>query len=587
MVDVSIVIVNYNSGKFLEQCLGSLQRRSGKYEITVVDNGSTDLSVEFLKQPRADKVLLHQNQENLGFSRAANQGASLTDGKYVLFLNPDCLVLPGTIQILAQFLETNSECGLCGGLVLDFFGREQAGCRRHDPTPGSIIGKGLTSLFPNLLFPTFDLTFQPLPQNPVPVDAVSGSFMMVRRDVHKSVKGFDEAFFLHFEDLDYCRRVRESGFKVFFLPDAPVFHYQGASAGTQEHTIYKHKRAGMLRYLRRSKFARSSPAFVLLYVLSAVGLVTARIIGNFRTRKPVSKMPHPALGGIALGERPVMLVLGPRSDIGQFLLPRLSAAGWAALVITHRPEDLPTLPGVAPLHPEYLANSFARNHLNVNGIISTLPISLLPKFKHALQAIPAQRLRVFFDSNNILMRQPSRNRKERFAAAAGTSETWAENVSQQAGWHSVIAQSMLVYGGTRNENINRIKHLSAISQTVPRINFPTGLCQPVHADDLAEWCLRLTGADISVTGTTTVTTAGAEKISFAVMVKRSALATGEKLLVISLGKTVLQAAVWLAQLLTLRRDLPPILIRRLQDDFCFANGDARKLVKFSPRKFHP
>ncbi len=587
MADVSVVIVNYNSGEFLEQCVGSLQRRSGKYEIVVVDNASTDLSVEFLKQPRTDKISLHQNQENLGFSRAANQGASLTSGKYILFLNPDCLVPSGTIQVLTDFLEANSECGLCGGLVLDFFGREQAGCRRHDPTPGSIIGKGLTSLFPNLPFPTFDLTFQPLPQNPVPVDAVSGSFMMVRRDVHKSVEGFDEAFFLHFEDLDYCRRVRESGFKVFFLPDAPVFHYQGASTGIPEHAIYEHKRDGMLRYLRRSTNARPSLALGLLNVLSALGLVAAKIMGVFRTRRPVLKKPHPALGGIALGNRPVMLVLGARSDIGQFLLPRLSAAGWAVLAITRWPDELPTIPGVAPLHPKYLENYPAKKPLNVDGIISSLPISLLLSFKNALQAIPAQRLRVFFDSNNMLIRQAGRNRKQQSGAAVGSGETWADTVLQQAGWHSVIAQSMLVYGGTRNENINRIKHLSAISQTVPRINFPTGLCQPVHADDLAEWCLRLTGADISVTGTTMVTTAGAEKISFAVMVKRSALATGEKLLEISVGKNVLLAVVWLAQFLMLTKYLPPILIHRLQDDFCFANDDARKLVKFSPRKFHP
>ena len=587
MADVSIVIVNYNSGEFLEQCVASLQCRSEEYEIAVVDNASTDLSVGFLKQPRTDRVSLHQNQENLGFSRAANQGVSLTEGQYVLLLNPDCLILPDTIQSLAEFLETNSECGLCGGLVLDFFGREQAGCRRHDPTPVSIIGKGLTSLFPNLPFPTFDLTFQPLPQEPVPVDAVSGSFMMVRRDVHKSIQGFDEAYFLHFEDLDYCRRVRESGFKVFFLPDAPVFHYQGAAAGIPEHAIYEHKRDGMLRYLRRSTNARPSLALVLLSVLSALGLVTAKIIGVFRTRRPVSKKPHPALGGIALGDRPVMLVLGARSDIGQFLLPRLSAAGWAVLVITRWPDELPAIPGVAPLHPTYLENFFARKHFNVDGIISSLPISLLLNFKNALQAIPAQRLRVFFDSNNMLIHQAGRHRKQQSGATVGAGETWADIVLQQVGRQSVIARSMLVYGGTRNKNIKRIKYISSICHVVPRITFQTGLCQPVHADDLAEWCLRLTGADISVTGTTSVTTAGAEQISFAVIVQRSALTTGGKLLEISVGKTALQAIVWLAQLFMLTKYLPPLLIHRLQEDFCFANDDARKLVKFSPRNFHP
>jgi hypothetical protein len=239
------------------------------------------------------------------------------------------------------------------------------------------------------------------------------------------------------------------------------------------------------------------------------------------------------------------------------------------------------------LHPTYLENFFARKHFNVDGIISSLPISLLLNFKNALQAIPAQRLRVFFDSNNMLIHQAGRHRKQQSGATVGAGETWADIVLQQVGRQSVIARSMLVYGGTRNKNIKRIKYISSICHVVPRITFQTGLCQPVHADDLAEWCLRLTGADISVAGTTSVTTAGAEQISFAVIVQRSALTTGGKLLEISVGKTALQAIVWLAQLFMLTKYLPPLLIHRLQEDFCFANDDARKLVKFSPRNFHP
>jgi hypothetical protein len=160
-------------------------------------------------------------------------------------------------------------------------------------------------------------------------------------------------------------------------------------------------------------------------------------------------------------------------------------------------------------------------------------------------------------------------------------------VSQQAGWQSVIAQTMLVYGGKRNLNIRKIKQFTTIFHVLPRIQFATGLCQPVHADDLAEWCLSLMGAEIHAVGTATVTTVGAEQISFAEMVRRSALATGERLLEISVGTNVLLAVVWLAQFLMLTKYLPPILIRRLQDDCCFANGDARKLVKFAPRTFHP
>ncbi|MDB3946405.1 glycosyltransferase family 2 protein, partial [Gammaproteobacteria bacterium] len=315
MENVSVIFVNYNSGEFLAESVLNLKSLSDEVEIIVVDNGSSDKSADYLS---ADKsVKLFCVGENLGFGAAANIGAQLAVGKYLLFLNPDAFPLPGTIAKMANHLDVSPGSGACGAFIVDFQGREQNGGRRCDPNLVRSLGKVASAVFSKLRLPTFDLTLDPLPTLPTPVDAVSGSCMMVRADTHHHIGGFDEAFFLHFEDLDYCRRIRDAGWGVDFLPAAPAFHYQGGSVGVPEAIMARHKQASLRRYLK--KFSRSRPIVLslqmsILFVFERVGLLILGVSRKMRSETDPLSSGMAQFRRIISGSQSVVLILGGRSE---------------------------------------------------------------------------------------------------------------------------------------------------------------------------------------------------------------------------------------------------------------------------------
>ena len=253
MTNASVVIVNYNSGRFLEVCIDSVCRSDCSLEIIVVDNASTDGSADFLSNLTPNDASLHviRNEENRGFSAGINRGIGYSKSENILLLNPDCLVFPHTIRLLSEALDIDVSAGIVGGLVLNFDGSEQRGCRRREPTLVRSLGK----VFQRHTFAAelnqVDMTDEPLPEKRICVDAVSGSFLMIRRTTFSEVGGMDENFFLHFEDLDLCRRVRDVGWKVVFAPDISIFHYRGGSSEQSGHRVSWEKHRSMRRYQRK------------------------------------------------------------------------------------------------------------------------------------------------------------------------------------------------------------------------------------------------------------------------------------------------------------------------------------------------
>ena len=249
MTNASVVIVNYNSGRFLEVCVNSVRRSDCSLEIIIVDNASTDGSADFLGNLTASDVSLQviRNEENRGFSAAINRGVRDSKSENILLLNPDCLVLPHTIRSLCAVFDADASAGIVGGLVFNFDGSEQRGCRRREPTLARSLGKVFQSHLFAAELNQVDMTDEPLPEKRICVDAVSGSFLMIRRTTFADVGGMDEDFFLHFEDLDLCRRVRDVGWKVVFVPDISIFHYRGGSSEHSGHRVSWEKHRSMRR----------------------------------------------------------------------------------------------------------------------------------------------------------------------------------------------------------------------------------------------------------------------------------------------------------------------------------------------------
>ena len=270
---VSLIIVNFNAGTYLRDCVASAEKDSD--QILVVDNASTDNSTSDLRHEFSGlkKLQVIQNSENLGFSKACNIGMRCASGHFLLFLNPDCVVGPEAVQRLMQALENRKDVGMVGGLIVFPDGSEQPGGRRAIPTPWRSFVRTfhlshLAERYPRL-FSDFLLHRHPLPDHAVEVEAISGACMMVRREALADVGPLDEGYFMHCEDLDWCMRFRQKHWKILFVPDAKVMHHKGGSSASRPIFIEWHKHKGMVRFYRKF-FRHQYPSLLMLLVVLGV-----------------------------------------------------------------------------------------------------------------------------------------------------------------------------------------------------------------------------------------------------------------------------------------------------------------------------
>lgn len=232
MKTISVIIVNYNVKDFLEQALLSLQRALNNIdsEVIVVDNASVDGSVPMVRQ-RFPRVKLIESSENVGFSAGNNLGLKEATGKYIVLLNPDTVVQEDTFIKLLAFFEQEPTASAATCKILNPDGTFSVDCRHSIPTPLTAFWKllGLDKLFPkSRIFARYNLTF--LDENELnQVEAISGSFMMIKKEVVDRVGELDEDFFMYCEDIDYCHRINQSGGKIFYVPDSQIIHYKGES----------------------------------------------------------------------------------------------------------------------------------------------------------------------------------------------------------------------------------------------------------------------------------------------------------------------------------------------------------------------
>jgi GT2 family glycosyltransferase len=277
-----VVIVNFNSGSYLSEAVRTAQNAGVVQRVIVVDNASSDQSLETLAPHRNDNVLIIRNDSNLGFGAACNIGIRAGDAAYILLLNPDCQVQDGAIERLISVLRSTPKAGMAGPLLLNTNGSEQAGGRRVIPTPGRAFSRGLGLLhlrrfFPRLL-PDFAQHEEPLPKNPIEVEAISGACMLVSRAAVDQVGLFDEKYFLHCEDLDWCVRFHQNGYSIVFVPDAKVVHEKGVSSNSRPFATEYYKHRGMVRFYR--KFLRTQYSPMLFYlVLASVWVRYAVVAG--------------------------------------------------------------------------------------------------------------------------------------------------------------------------------------------------------------------------------------------------------------------------------------------------------------------
>ena len=271
---IDVIIVNFNSGEHLSRCVQSVLASTVPVRVFVIDNHSTDKSLFLLKSSFGGdpRIRIIENKENLGFARANNQVLPATEADYILLVNPDCIIKPDTLGSMLAVMEAYPEAGMAGCLIRNPDGSEQAGSRRYIPTPWRSIIRvlKLSKLFRK--YPEigmFNLAGQPLPDHPVPMEAISGAFMFIRRKAMEQVGPMDDRYFLHCEDLDWCMRFRQDGWKILFVPHIEIIHTKGGCSESRPIKVEWHKHSGMIRFYR--KFFRGQyPAGLMYLVMAAV-----------------------------------------------------------------------------------------------------------------------------------------------------------------------------------------------------------------------------------------------------------------------------------------------------------------------------
>jgi GT2 family glycosyltransferase len=272
-IDLSICIVTYNARDYLADSLKSIYQNTGlEFEVIVVDNGSTD-SVAGMLRENYPEIHLIQNDSNAGYTRPMNQALKAASGRYLVQLNPDTLILPEAFDRLVQFMQADEKVGICGPKVLNQDGTLQKPCRRGESRPWAVVSyfSGLYALFPKSKFFGGYLMNYMGEDETHEVAGVSGSCMLICREVVDQIGYLDEIFFAYQEDADYCFRAKQAGWKVFYVPAAKIIHYggKGGSRVKPFRSIYEWHRSYWLFY--KKNYASDYPfIFNWFYYLAII-----------------------------------------------------------------------------------------------------------------------------------------------------------------------------------------------------------------------------------------------------------------------------------------------------------------------------
>jgi len=286
--DVSVIVVSADSGPGLHECVRRALASPCVREVLLIDNGSRDAIPEAVARAFEQDLRLTVvfNHANLGFGPAVNRAVKRTNGQRLLVLNPDCLLEPDTVPRLIEAFEAQSRTGLVGAVVCDAQGVPDPASYRRDP----LLARSLNTMFNR---PGEGVNIEgPMPDHAVEAEAVSGALMLISRRLFDYIGGFDEGYFLHCEDLDLCRRMRNAGYHVKLAGDVRVLHGKGGSSRHRPVFVSWHKHRGMWRWFRKFDPAARKPHVAVLVWLGIWGHFALKVPGQLLRRRRASTTDH-------------------------------------------------------------------------------------------------------------------------------------------------------------------------------------------------------------------------------------------------------------------------------------------------------
>ncbi|WP_077329087.1 glycosyltransferase family 2 protein [Virgibacillus siamensis] len=288
MKDISIIIVNYNTKIITADAIHSIRNSdtSYTYEIILVDNASSDRSVEYMEQ-QFDDVKIIANDKNLGFAKANNQAIREAEGRYILLLNSDTLIREDTLDMMTAYMDQHPDIGASGCRVVLGDGQLDKACKRGFPTPSAsfFYMTGLSKIFPNSRkLNHYHMGYIDEFQE-APVDCLVGAFMMVRKETIDQVGLLDETYFMYGEDIDWCYRIKEAGWRITYNPQTTIIHLKGASNKQKSNKVlFEFHRAMIIFYKKHMLDKYSKPVNTAVYASILAKFILA-YLSNLRKKK--------------------------------------------------------------------------------------------------------------------------------------------------------------------------------------------------------------------------------------------------------------------------------------------------------------
>lgn len=278
-MDISVIIVNYNTTEFLEGCLKStIEKTNGvKYEIIVVDNNSPDRDIE--RFPRKFPAIdFYFRDINDGFGAGCNYGAGKARGKYLVFVNPDTIIKDNVLKKLFDYMENNPDVGMCSGGMFDFDGNLMITISVYPNWYTEFldaIGRGT-----NRRLTSYLKSKQMKKGEPFEVDWIMGAYMFFRKKCFDLVGGFDEDFFLYMEDTEIQFRIRQAGYKIVCLPAVKIFHFKNSTIQSIDHDIFQYNthRSKMIYFYKHFGFLKRN----MMRTMFIIGFLSRMLLLIFR-----------------------------------------------------------------------------------------------------------------------------------------------------------------------------------------------------------------------------------------------------------------------------------------------------------------
>jgi GT2 family glycosyltransferase len=276
MTELSIIITNFNSKQYLYNCIASITSDIGgtfEYEVIVVDDASNDGSQEMVRE-KFPAVMLISNDKNIGYIASNNKGIKMSKGHLILCLNNDTVIKKGAIKGLMNLIKAHPDAGAVGPKLINSDGTIQYQCRRSFPSPlnSFLYFSGVSRLFPkSRVFGAYLMTYLD-DDLTVKVDALCGAAMMLKRDVIDSVGVMDEGYFMYGDDIDWCYRIKNAGWNIYYYPASEIIHYggRGGSRKMPYQNIYRFHMAMAIYHKKHN--AKSYPWIVNMLVYTGIWL---------------------------------------------------------------------------------------------------------------------------------------------------------------------------------------------------------------------------------------------------------------------------------------------------------------------------